>query len=138
MISTFVTEESTVINFPRLMRSIDNPGLIVLFANPGLGTVVSVGHGEEIHTVADISDDWDPEAFELFAGEVSLLNEADDGFGEDVQLFNGEDGDECNEDCAGCQDINALINGQTFSGSLEELLGLLGLKPAVTAGAARG
>ena len=149
MISTLVTEDNLAVNFPRLMRSINNPDLIVLFANPSLGTVVSVGHGEEIHTVADISDGWDSENFTLFEGELSLCNEADldndsdDGYGDGVNYFDGEGQEDDNGCCGVCQgapakDIDVLVNGKTFDGSLDELLGLLGLKPVASAGAARG
>ena len=138
MISTLVTEDNLAVNFPRLMRSINNPGLIVLFANPGLGTVVSVGHGEEIHTVADISDGWDSESFTLFEGELSLCNEADlddegndsdDGFGEAIQFSDSQ----CREEgCEECQDTSPIvagtIHGAPFTASIDVLLATLGVK----------
>jgi hypothetical protein len=142
MISTFVTEGRLAVHFPRLMRQTGNQGLIVLFANPNLGTVVAVGHGEEIHTVGDISDGWDPECFEVFEGEVSLCNEADDGC-EGSSFFDDEDAEDCCEpSCEVCQAepeavISGTVDGKLFVGTLAELIAKIANSTKIT-GALRG
>jgi len=77
MISSFITEASFTVEFPRLMSSIVRPGLIVLFSSDKVGTVVAVPHAEEIYTVGHHCAGWDPAAFEVFDGSLNLCNEAD-------------------------------------------------------------
>ena len=96
MISTRLIEQSPLsVHFPCMMRSTLTPGLVVLFTAPAVGTVLTVEPGSDEETVGYHSTSWNENLFTPFEGELSLINEADDGeYGQESFL--------CDGDCDNC------------------------------------
>lgn len=59
-------------DYPKLMKSINDSTLIVLFFAPRRGIVVV--SGGSTHNVGHISEDWNAGAFEDFHGCVTISN----------------------------------------------------------------
>lgn len=145
MISTYVTEGRLSVNYPRLMRGVNNRQLVVLFSDENQGAVLTVAHDEEIYAVGDFYNSWDPQSFEVFDGEISLCND------QDVAGFDGmdEDGDKDDTDeyCGMChqdgwgfgkpeaanKNGDIFINGKVIESNTAlyaELMKTLSVKPA--------
>lgn len=75
MISTLLSDRHIHVDFPRLMESTQHTGLVMLFTSDHVATVVATPHDEGVYTVGEHHTDFDPSAFELFDGELSLCNE---------------------------------------------------------------
>ena len=115
MISTRLIEQFPLsVHFPCMMRSTLTPGLVVLFTAPTVGTVLAVDQKNDIEeeTVGYHSTCWNDTLFTAYDGELSLINESDDGeYGQcDGNCTNCNCGEEVDTEiqiaqadrCAGC------------------------------------
>lgn len=118
MISTLISDDDNfTVHFPRLMKSTINPELIVLFTAPAVGTVVSESLDDTSCPLGHHDSLWNAGAFEVFNGELSLINESDDG----------EYGDDESDGCAGCTGCDrspvpeCATNGSSFAAAEPEV-----------------
>lgn len=72
MIEVNITEGTRTWTYPRLMRGITQPGLVVLFFGPSMGCVVSRGAG---YFDEPYSNHWDMNEFVDFTGTLELRNQ---------------------------------------------------------------
>lgn len=60
-------------DFPKLMK-LKESGIVVLFTSAKAGMVVYNEESSVIDKEGDFRNDWDPEYFEDFTGEIHLSN----------------------------------------------------------------
>lgn len=85
MLSTYITDiQEDTYNFPLLLESVNEKGLIGLFTDANTGTIVTLPHGYDgTYTFGFHANNWNPAAFKLFTSEVSICNESEVVFDQD-------------------------------------------------------
>lgn len=72
-VEVFRSSANAVI-FPALMESTRQPGLVILFTRPGVGTVVSLPDDVKDSFIGDHSTSWIKELFVPFNGEITIIS----------------------------------------------------------------